>query len=291
MPAWLGMADPLFIVALCAVGFSLCSFFAGLITKDYSWVDRMWSTLPVAYGLFYAWRGRFTPAIVIASGLITLWGIRLTWNFASKGGYTGMEDYRWAILRQRITNPVLWQVFNLLFIAFFQNALFVAFTSPMYYIIQSGAAVTPLFIAAAGLCVLSILLETAADREQNNFQRAKKAAKEGKEFPAKYDEEVKQGFVSSGLFSVCRHPNYVGEMGTWWSLWLMAYAITGGNPFRSGIIGAIVLTCLFLGSSNMSEGISLERYPAYKDYQKAVNRFIPGFRRKTKEEAPVASGK
>lgn len=26
--------------------------------------------------------------------LVTLWGARLTYNFARKGGYTGMEDYR-----------------------------------------------------------------------------------------------------------------------------------------------------------------------------------------------------
>lgn len=280
LPVWLSTANPLLIVILCALGFAICSFFAGLITKDYSWVDRMWSVQPVFYGLFYAWRGGFSPVIIIASGLIAVWGIRLTWNFASKGGYTGMEDYRWGILRQKINNPVLWQLFNLLFISFFQNALFAAFTLPMYYMIQHDTVVNLWFIAAAVLCALSILLETFSDGEQNMFQEAKKAAREGKEYPSKYDEEVKQGFVSSGLFSICRHPNYVGEMGTWWSLWLMAFALIGGNPFESGIIGALVLTLLFIGSSAMSEGISRERYPAYRDYQKKVGRFIPGFRRK-----------
>lgn len=280
LPVWFNATDPLIIVILCASAFAVCSFFAGLITKDYSWVDRMWSVLPVLYGLFYAWRGGFSPVIVIASGLIAVWGIRLTWNFASKGGYTGMEDYRWGILRQKIKNPVLWQLFNLLFISFFQNALFVAFTLPMYYMIQHNAGINLWFIAAAALCVLSIVLETLSDREQNLFQEAKKSAREGGEFPSMYDAEVTQGFVSSGLFSICRHPNYVGEMGTWWSLWLMAFMLIGGNPFRSGMIGVLVLTLLFIGSSAMSEGISRDRYPAYRDYQKKVGRFIPRFRRK-----------
>jgi steroid 5-alpha reductase family enzyme len=221
---------------------------------------------------------------MIASGLIAIWGIRLTWNFASKGGYTGMEDYRWAILRKKINNPILWQLFNLSFISFFQNALFVGFTLPMYYMIQYDVSINLFFIIAAILCVLSIVLETVSDREQNNFQKAKQAAREGKAYPSKYEDEIKQGFVSSGLFSICRHPNYVGEMGTWWSLWLMAFALIGGNPFKSGIIGTLVLTLLFIGSSTMSEGISKERYPSYKDYQKKVYRFIPWFDFSTKHD-------
>jgi steroid 5-alpha reductase family enzyme len=279
---WLHTADPLFVVLLCALSFSVCSFLAGIITKDYSWVDRMWSVQPVLYGFFYAWRGECSPVIMVASGLIAVWGIRLTWNFASKGGYTGMEDYRWAILRNKINNPILWQIFNLCFISFFQNALFAGFTLPMYYMIQYDVSINLFFIIAAILCALSIVLETLADREQNNFQKAKQAAWEGKAYPSKYEAEIKQGFISSGLFSKCRHPNYVGEMGTWWSLWLMAFALIGGNPFKSGIIGALVLTLLFIGSSTMSEGISNGKYPTYQDYQKKVYRFIPWFARKQK---------
>ncbi len=241
LPVWLSTANPLLIVILCALGFAICSFFAGLITKDYSWVDRMWSVQPVFYGLFYAWRGGFSPVIIIASGLIAVWGIRLTWNFASKGGYTGMEDYRWGILRQKINNPVLWQLFNLLFISFFQNALFAAFTLPMYYMIQHDTVVNLWFIAAAVLCALSILLETFSDGEQNMFQEAKKAAREGKEYPSKYDEEVKQGFVSSGLFSICRHPNYVGEMGE--------------IPLRAALSALLFLPCSLL-----------DRPPCRKEY-------------------------
>ena len=33
--------------------------------------------------------------LLIVAVLTTLWGIRLTWNFWRKGGYSGGEDYRW----------------------------------------------------------------------------------------------------------------------------------------------------------------------------------------------------
>ena len=53
--------------------------------------------------------------------LVTAWGARLTFNFARKGGYTGMEDYRWAVLRGRM-KPWQFQLFNLFFIVLYQNA-------------------------------------------------------------------------------------------------------------------------------------------------------------------------
>ena len=61
--------------------------------------------------------------------LVTLWGARLTFNFARKGGYSGVEDYRWAVLRGRMT-PRRFQIFNLLFIVLAQNALLVLIALP-----------------------------------------------------------------------------------------------------------------------------------------------------------------
>ena len=50
----------------------------------------------------------FAPRQTLAASLVTVWGIRLTFNFARKGGYSwkfweGEEDYRWAIVRK---NPL-----------------------------------------------------------------------------------------------------------------------------------------------------------------------------------------
>jgi len=39
--------------------------------------------------------------------------------------------------------------------------------------------------------------------------------------------------------------------------------------------GCILLVILFKGSSDFSEELSANKYPAYKDYQKSVPRFIP----------------
>jgi len=45
----------------------------------------------------------------------------LTYNYWRKGGYNiGVEDYRWEVLRKKISPP-LFAVFNIVFIGFAQN--------------------------------------------------------------------------------------------------------------------------------------------------------------------------
>lgn len=288
LPAWIASADPLFVVSLWAAGFALCSFLSGAFTGDYSWVDRLWSTLPVAFVWYYCWRGGFAIQAVFASILVTIWGARLTANFAIKGGYTGMEDYRWSILRTRIKRPFFWQLFNLLFISGFQVSLFVLFTLPLRPMALGGSG-RPLsagWALAAVLAGLFILFEGLADRQQWVFQEAKRRAKEG-HMPSKvHAADIERGFLSRGLFAVSRHPNYFGELGFWWALWLMAFA--DGAPLLpsigthwSGLIGPLLLSILFVGSTIFTEGITAAKYPAYRDYQKRVSAIIPWFVKRT----------
>ena len=115
--------DIVVIVLSIAAAVSLFTWVASLITRDYSWVDRIWSIVPIVYvAAFGAATGVTGPRLTIMTVLVALWGARLTFNFARKGSYNGVEDYRWPILRERMS-PALFQVFNLLFIVIFQNAL------------------------------------------------------------------------------------------------------------------------------------------------------------------------
>src|SRR5580693_3676196 len=107
----------------CAVLAALC-WLASLVTGNSSQVDRLWSIAPALYvAWFAACAGFRDPRLDTMAVLTALWGVRLTYNFARKGGYrAGSEDYRWPILRQRLP-PALFAVFNLTFIASYQNVL------------------------------------------------------------------------------------------------------------------------------------------------------------------------
>jgi len=271
-------ANMLLVVGLWALGFAIVSFTFGIVTKDNSWIDRIWSILPVFFAWYYAYRSGFALAPTFATQLATVWGIRLTFNFARKGGYSGEEDYRWAVLRQKIPNPFLWQVFNLLFISLFQSGLFVLFTYPIYSMTFFPTESLPtLFWVFAALAILLVCIEFIADQQQWNFYAARKAASEQKNYPSKYSADVKNGFLSHGLFSLSRHPNYFCELGFWWTIWLMAFSLTW-DPIGSGIFGPFMLTVIISGSTVLAESITSSKYPEYKNYKKKViSSIIPWF--------------
>lgn len=90
-------------------------------------MDKLWSIAPIGYLWHFATHAWTTGAaahmdqrLVLMSALVSVWGVRLTYNFARKGGYRLTdEDYRWPIIRAQ-THPVLFQIFSLVFIAFIQ---------------------------------------------------------------------------------------------------------------------------------------------------------------------------
>jgi len=274
-------ADALAVTSFCAFGFALCSFIFGLLTGDYSWVDRLWSTLPVVFVWYYAYRSGFTTALCVIAVLVSMWGLRLSFNFARKGGYTGTEDYRWGVLRGKIKNLFLWQLFNLFFISAYQIGMFILFTWPVRNVIKAGNDGSIFFCLSAVLAFIFICIETVADQMQWNFHLAKKSAQEGKKFPDKYTNDVKNGFLSRGLFRFSRHPNYFGELGFWWSVWLMALSLTG-DFMQSGFFGPVMLTVLFIGSIIFTESITSGKYPKYKEYKAGTSPVIPWFPGKDK---------
>jgi len=271
-------ANMLFVVSLWALGFAIASFLFSIISKDHSWIDRIYSILPVGFAWFYAYRSGFALAPCIGAALVSFWGIRLTFNFARRGGYTGMEDYRWPILRQKIRNPVLWQLFSLFFISLYQSGLFVLFTYPLYRMVFVTAGSLPiLFWIFSVLGIIFVCIEFTADQQQWNFQAAKKAASEKRNYLPKYADDIKKGFLTHGLFGLCRHPNYFGELSFWWTIWLIALALTW-DPIGSGLIGPILLTAMMTGSTILAESISSKKYPEYRNYQKKViSPIVPWF--------------
>ena len=240
-----------------------------ILTREYSWVDRLWSTAPILYTGYVAYSEDFSNwRLNIMALLVTLWGLRLTFNFARKGGFTsGGEDYRWEILQERL-GPVGFQLLNATFVAPFQMLLIWAFTAPIHTAwLNQTTALGWLDGVAAGLFLLLLLGETIADEQMWAFQQNKK------ERLAK-GETITQPFFNRGLYRFSRHPNYFCEMGQWWVFYLFAVAASGQWFHWTGL-GLIGLTLLFDGSVRFGESISASKYPQYKEYQASVSRIIP----------------
>jgi steroid 5-alpha reductase family enzyme len=255
-------------ISICAAVAAAC-WILSLATKEYSWVDRIWSIVPIVYlGWFAHAAGGGDARLNLMAFLVAAWGARLTFNFARKGGYaSGGEDYRWAELRRRM-EPLTFQVFNVVFICAVQNALLLAIALPAWIAFQhTGTPLRPLDVIAAALVFVFLTGETIADEQQWRFQSDKKR-REAR------GERVVPGFVTTGLFRYSRHPNFFCEQAIWWSLYLFGVA-AGGGWINVSLIGPVALTLLFHGSTNFTEELSAKRYPAYVEYQKRTSRLLP----------------
>lgn len=265
--------DPLTSAIYIATGFALLCWVLSLLTREYSWVDRLWSITPPLFAIHFAGAAGFEDArLNLMAGLTVLWGVRLTYNFWRKGGYKpGGEDYRWEEVKAKI-GPFWFQVLNATFLAPFQNYLLMLIAVPSYAAYQHlGTPLGWLDYGAAAAFVLFFVGETIADEQQWGFQTAKYAAIERGETPD-------TRFVTTGLFRYSRHPNFFCEQAMWWSYYVFSIA-AGAGVLNWTIIGAALLTLLFQGSTTLTERISVRKYPEYGDYQKQTSRLMPWFPR------------
>jgi len=122
-----------------------------------------------------------------------------------------------------------------------------------------------------------LVFEFIADQQQWNFHQAKKQGKAS-------------GFLDKGLFSISRHPNFFAEQAQWWVLAFWCFAVSGSSQWQY-ILGAVVLTALFIGSARFTEQISLGKYPEYAGYQARVSMMIPWFAKGNQAEEQLEGAK
>merc|ERR1719183_2260500 len=140
---------------------------------------------------------------------------------------------------------------------------------------QSTRPLGPLDAVATALYLLLVLGEAIADRQMFAFQTEKYRRKAAGEDLGPYS----RGFIESGLWAYSRHPNYFCEVTMWWVFYLFGVAATG-QWLNWSIIGVVFLSCMFLlpsASLDLTETLSLSKYPDYAEYQKRVSKFVPWF--------------
>ena len=240
-----------------------------VLTRDYSWVDRMWSIMPSVYCLIVAIDLDFESTRVnLMTGVALAWSIRLTLNLTLKGGYkVGHGDYRWIYLRNNL-GALKFQVLNLTFTSCGQMAIVWLFTSPVHQAWQHvGQSLGWLDYLAAVLFLLLLTIETIGDIQMLRFQNNKKRLiSEG--------ADVEQPFITTGFFRFCRHPSHTCEVAMWLVFYLFAISAAGEIWHWTGI-GGVVLLLMFQISTRFGEKLSLEKYPSYAGYQQAVPMFLP----------------
>jgi len=273
---------------LIAVALAVTIIFLGSVDfKNSSVFDPYWSVAPVLFTAYFwvlglgqgpgywslaggGWSGiawdrtlftghwfDFTRKFILLV-LTLIYGIRLTWNFLR--GWNGLkqEDWRYMDLRKK-SGKAYWIV-SLFGIHLFPALIVFAGSLSIWVTMAKG--IYPfgiLDVPAILLTGFAIWWEARSDRQLHSFLKQNKES--GKT-------------MQEGLWSLSRHPNYLGEISFWWGLYLFALA---ANPaFWWVIIGPVSITLMFLFISiPMIEKRMLGRKKDFQEYQKKVPVLFP----------------
>jgi steroid 5-alpha reductase family enzyme len=249
--------DDLLGAALGDFAATVVIFVFSVVLSNSSMYDPYWSVAPPV--LLVAWLSdEISTRTWIAGGLVVVWGLRLTFNFLRGWRDLAHEDWRYRDLRAK-TGGSYWLV-SFLGIHFFPTVLTFAGSLSLYAITRSNARELN-WLDAIALVVTagSIAIETRADEELRRFRSGK---------------PPQEALLESGLWRYSRHPNYFGEVGFWWGLYLFALAAHPGLWWTA--IGPVAITLLFMFVSiPMIDRRMLSRRPAYRERMARVSPLVP----------------
>lgn len=243
------------IVLLC---YFVCWFFIADKKNNYGLIDIAWGGgFVVTACLGYFLNNQITIQNSIILILTLLWGIRLLVHLA-KRNWNKPEDYRYTNMRKKWGNraPKI-KAFSNVFIV--QCMLLFVISLPIIYtnsVINNSIhwwQIMGIFI-----WLLGFIFEVLGDWQLEKFKRS--ASNKGK-------------LLTTGVWSLTRHPNYFGEATCWWGIFLIA--ITDLSSIWL-LISPVLITCLLLFISGVP--ILEKRYRErtdFKEYAKVTPKFLP----------------
>lgn len=235
-------------------------FLFSMAMNNSSMYDPYWSVKPLVIASFYFFpvsSNGITLVEITAFSLIFLYALRLTSNFYRD--WPGLSHEDWRYRKFRIQFPKAYWIVSFFGIHFFPTLMVFLGCLPM--IIIFDRPVSSPFLAATGFFILlaSIVLAFAADEQLRRFRKIPENA--GKT-------------MNIGLWSKSRHPNYLGEILTWWGLFILALS-SGWQYWWTGL-GALFITLMFVFISiPLMESHSLGRRTDYRDYREKVPFLFP----------------
>jgi len=250
---------PLFLIG-ASVGFILhwIIFVPSFIFQTEHYFDLIGSisylaTIVVAY-LFHP--DMDTRSLVVCA-LIAIWALRL-------GSFLFLRVKRDG--KDRRFDEIKTKFFRFLFTWTLGGAwVFITMAAGLAVITSAyQVALDGFFYAGVALWVLGFGIEVVADRQKTNFRR---------------NPQNKEKFITEGLWSISRHPNYFGEIVLWFGIAVVALPTLAGWQYVT-LISPIFVAFLLIKVSGIKllEKSGMKRWgddPAYRDYVASTPSLVP----------------
>lgn len=273
-----GPLHPLAEVGLGTMLATLVVFAVSVAADNSSIYDPYWSLQPLAIAGYYMWTGRSSLGAreILVTALVFLYSFRLTGNFYRDWPGLRKEDFRYRGFRARF-GRAYWPV-SFLGIHLFPTIMVYLGCLPLFAVSRAGTAPLGRLDAVPAAIVLgAVVLAFVADEQLRRFRRR----------PENHGRSIR-----GGLWAYSRHPNYLGEIATWWGLWV--FALAAGLTWWWTVIGAAAITAMFVGVSvPMMEKRALSTRSGYGDYQRSTPVLLPLRRPRTgvvEADGPEAGG-
>ncbi|GIF25500.1 steroid 5-alpha reductase family enzyme [Actinoplanes tereljensis] len=236
-------------------------FAASLVVGNASLYDPYWSVAPpVVVSAWVLWRDDLNGRQVVVVALVLIWAVRLTGNWVRSWRGLEHEDWRYVQMREQRPPWLPWWLVNLAGIQLMPTLVVFAGLLAVW----PAVTVTdrPLgWLDALAVLVTggAVLIEAVADRQMHRFTA---------------DPANRGRIIDRGLWRYSRHPNYLGEIGFWWGLWL--FGLAAAPSWWWTMAGPIVMVLLFaLVSVPLMDRRSLARRPAYAEHMLRVPALLP----------------
>lgn len=237
----------------------------GVIFGNSSVYDPYWSVAPPLMLTGYAvFCGSSSLPVVLMLIAVWYWAVRLTGNWAYTFPDLNKQDWRYDMYKERF--PRLWHVVNFTGINLMPTVVVFLAMVPGFLLIEQtvSSVVQPDVWTWSGflVCIGAATLQLVSDTQAHRFRMAHRG-------------EV----CTVGLWSMSRHPNYLGEILMWWGVYMIYLTVGVGCRSWCAVllpaIGAVANTCLFVFISiPMMERRQIANKPGYSAYKKNVRMLI-----------------
>lgn len=235
-----------------------------LAIKNSSIVDIFWGTgfVITYWAALLLGSIEVNTRILLLGAIVTIWGLRLSIYIFSRN-HGQPEDFRYAAWRAEAGAAWWWRSFFKVFML--QGIIMLIVAAPLIAVLVADPADTNCSCeyAGFGLWLVGFMFEAGGDWQLSRFK--KEPANKGK-------------LLTSGYWSVTRHPNYFGDAAQWWGFWLFAFS--AGAWWT--VFSPLLMTFLLMKVSGvaMLERTLTKSKPRYEEYTARTSAFFPWFPKK-----------
>ena len=197
------------------------------------------------------------PRTLIIIGMVSFWALRLGIFLFIRVLKVG-EDRRFREAKKSFSKYLVWWTMSALWV-------FLTTANALTLIVNNKKLVNqPIFYLGLLIWFIGILFEIIADEQKRRFR---------------LNEKNRGKFISSGLWSISRHPNYFGEIILWIGIAIISLPTLSGFQYVTLISPLFIYLLLTrISGVNLLEESSDKKWgdlPEYEQYKKETPVLVP----------------